>query len=75
MQRAAESANARIVNQNVNAPERSHHLLGRRLDRLKTGHVADNDFGPSSSLRDRLRRRFEHVTSASAQNGDGAKVR
>ena len=75
MQRPTESANARIVNQNVDAPERSHHLLRRRLDLLKACHVADNDFGPSSSLRDRFSRRFEHLTSASAQNGDSAKVR
>ncbi len=75
MQRAAESADARIVDQDVDTSKGAFDLPGRCLNRNETGHIAGNHFGPASCLSDRLRRRFESGKSASTQNGDGAKAR
>jgi hypothetical protein len=75
MQRAAESADACIIDQDVDAPERSFDMRGRCLDRLKTGHIAGNHVSLTACLSYRVRRRFKSRTSASAQDSSCAEAR
>jgi hypothetical protein len=75
VQRTLRSANARIVHQDVDAPERSFNQPSRRLNLRETGHVTGSDLSLPAILSDRSRDRFQCATTAPAQHSSRAHAR
>ena len=74
MQRAAESADPRIVNQDIHSAERRLDALRSSLHRLETGYIAWNDLGLATGIHDGFGGRIERRTGASAEHSCGAQI-